>query len=88
VIPKAKPIEIEQGSSDASSAIRYTDKVYWGTAKELRLEEVPRYAYEDLKANNTIVGPAIVDEMDSTMVIKEGWQAVVTRNGYLVLTKL
>jgi N-methylhydantoinase A len=86
VVPKAKSIEIEEGNTDASHAIRCNDRVYFGTAKELEVEEIPRYEYEELKANNIIVGPAIVDEMDSTTVIKKGWQAVVTRNGYMVIS--
>jgi len=86
LIDKPKPVEVEEGGTDASHAIRANDRVYFGSARDLKIEEVARYAYENLKANNIVLGPAIVDEKDSTIVVKRGWQAAVTRNGYLVLS--
>lgn len=86
VIDKPDAIEIEEGDSDASRAIKVRDEVYFGTPRNLEKVEVPRYVYDELKANNFIKGPAIIDEMDATIVIKKGWQGLVTKNGYLVVT--
>lgn len=88
VIDKSKRFELEDGETDASHAITLVDKVYFSTSNGLELCEVNRYDYEELKANNVINGPAVIDEMDTTTIVKPGWQASVSKNGYLVLTKV
>lgn len=86
VIDKPEAAEIEEGDREASHAIRNREMVYFGTPRSLEEVEVPRYVYEELKANNLITGPAIIDEMDTTVIVKKGWQALVTKNGYLLIT--
>ena len=47
--------------------------------------EAPVYDRELLLADNRIAGPAIVSQFDSTTLVLPGWQAVVDRNGNLVM---
>lgn len=87
LVPMVPTANLASGSRDPSAALKVSEKVYFGTATELQRIEVPRYDYDRLKANNVIAGPAIVDEMDTTTVIKHGWQAQVTNHGYMLLTR-
>ncbi|MEX0988952.1 MAG: hydantoinase/oxoprolinase family protein [Actinomycetota bacterium] len=48
-----------------------------------RRGKVPILAREELRARNRIVGPAIVEEMDSTTVLLPGQTATVDRDGNL-----
>jgi 5-oxoprolinase (ATP-hydrolysing) len=48
----------------------------------------PLYQREDLRANDTLDGPAIVIETNATTVIEPGWQARVTAKDHLVLSRV
>jgi N-methylhydantoinase A len=50
-----------------------------------RPQRVPVYERERLRARNVLEGPAIVDQMDSTVVIGRGQRATVDREGNLWL---
>jgi 5-oxoprolinase (ATP-hydrolysing) len=47
----------------------------------------PLHRRENLKPGHTITGPAIIAEANATTVIEPGWQATVTQNDHLVLTR-
>ena len=49
--------------------------------------DVPVYRRQDLGAGATFAGPAIVEERETTTVIRPGWQAEVASDGSLVATK-
>ncbi|MSR15527.1 MAG: hydantoinase/oxoprolinase family protein [Gammaproteobacteria bacterium] len=49
--------------------------------------ETPVYDRGKLRAGNEIVGPAIINQYDSTTVLNPGWQGHLDRWGTLVLTK-
>lgn len=49
--------------------------------------EVPVFLRDDLGANAVIVGPAIIEQLDSTTVLLQGWQAIVLSSGSLLLTR-
>jgi 5-oxoprolinase (ATP-hydrolysing) len=49
-------------------------------------EEVPTYKFEELKPGHTILGPAIIVQSISTMVLEIGCTAVVTGDGDLDIT--
>jgi N-methylhydantoinase A len=49
--------------------------------------DVPVFLRDDLGANGTIVGPSIIEQLDSTTVVLEGWQAFVLDSGSLLLTR-
>ncbi len=38
-------------------------------------------------AGNTVAGPAIVEQYDSTTVIEPGWQGTIDRFGNLVMSR-
>jgi N-methylhydantoinase A len=70
------------GSSDASAAITGTRSVYLD-----REQQVTLYSRERLLAGNVVIGPAIVEQVDSTTLVLRGWRAVVDASGTLVLTR-
>lgn len=71
------------GGRNPSRALRSTRRVYF--------EEVggfidcPVYERAGLAPDNTIVGPAIVEQMDATTVILPGQEAMVDRHGNLII---
>jgi 5-oxoprolinase (ATP-hydrolysing) len=50
--------------------------------------EVPLYLRERLSAGETLTGPAIIAEANSTTVVDDGWRATVTRYGHLLLERV
>jgi len=52
-----------------------------------KYHDTPLYSRDRLRAGNLIAGPAIIAETNATTVIEPGWQAEVTRNNHLVLTR-
>jgi N-methylhydantoinase A len=73
---------VEPGDEDASAARRGSRDVHLA-----RTREVPLYSRERLRAGNIIHGPAIVEQLDSTTLILEGWYATVEPSGTLVLSR-
>ncbi len=49
--------------------------------------DVPVYRRQDLGVGATFAGPAIVEERETTTVIRPGWQAEVAPDGSLVATR-
>jgi N-methylhydantoinase A len=52
-----------------------------------RPRDVPLFSRDRLLAGNTIAGPAIVEQLDSTTLILPGWMAIVDASGALILTR-
>ena len=50
--------------------------------------ETPVYRRENLPINETLIGPAVVVEATSTIVIEPGWQGIQNDSGNLLLTRL
>ena len=74
---------VEKGGLDNNDARKDRRQVYFFEAKEtLPCEVYDRY---QLKCGNRIVGPAIVEEIDSTVLIHPGSHADVDRFGNLVI---
>ena len=70
---------------DPSAALREYTTVYF--PQEQGAVQCPIYARAKLRAGNEIIGPAIVDQYDSTTVVNPGWHGRVDQWGSLVLTK-
>lgn len=66
-------------------ALTGESEVVFGTSKQPEHLTVPRYDRTGLAAGNHIDGPAIVDQLDSTVVINPSWTATVLENGALSL---
>jgi len=49
--------------------------------------DVPVYRRQDLGVGAEFAGPAIVEERETTTVIRPGWRAEVTSDGSLVATR-
>ncbi len=77
---QAQQIELPESSPDPSPAK--------AGSRLVQLEaptSTPIYDRERLLAGNTIAGPAIIAQFDSTTLVLPGWQAVVDRSGNLVM---
>jgi N-methylhydantoinase A len=48
----------------------------------------PLYDRDGLRAGNEILGPAIIEQYDSTTVVNPGWSGQVDPWGTLVLSKV
>ncbi|MEU0602917.1 hydantoinase B/oxoprolinase family protein [Streptomyces sp. NPDC006393] len=49
--------------------------------------DVPLHRREDLAPGGTVTGPAIITEASATTVVDDGWQAVATDDGHLVMER-
>ncbi len=50
-------------------------------------DDVPLYRVEQLAAGNVIAGPAVLTDANATTVVEPQWQAEVTAQGHLLLTR-
>lgn len=87
-IGKPTPIkfaEITKGEEKPiASASRYKRNAYF--AESEGMVETNIYSGSELRAGNKIIGPAIVEEITTTIVIPPGYKAVVSRWGNLIIT--
>ena len=75
----------EEGGLDSSGALKDRRPVYFSEAQDtLPCEVYDRY---QLKCGNRITGPAIVEEIDSTVLIHPGGHADVDRFGNLLIER-
>jgi len=82
--PTLHMFEIEEGTEDPSGATKGKRSVYF---EELNgYADCPTFERSELKANNVISGPAIVEQMDATTVIPPYHTATVDRYGNLIIT--
>ncbi len=81
--PHVRPTELPATTTDIAAAKKGTRKVWFDAATAT---EVPVYERERLGRGATLIGPAIVEQMDATTIIPQGWQAEVDRQGNLILT--
>lgn len=81
-----EPLTIETGGTDPTHAERAESDVYFGSSAEPGTHTVKRYDREELAAGNVIEGPAIVDEPDSTVLIRPNWRAEVLRTRSILMT--
>jgi len=84
-IPRPQLRNLEEGDLDSSGAVKDRRHVYFSEAQEtLPCDVFDRY---QLKCGNRITGPAIVEEIDSTVLIHPGDYADVDRFGNLVIER-
>lgn len=81
--PKGQLLEIQGGSKDSQDAFKGLRAVYFDEYKEYR--ECRTYDRYLLKANNRLVGPAIVEQKDTTIVIPPDQKAAVDRFGNIII---
>ena len=79
--PRIAPTELASGSTDPSGALRSTSPIWVGGEHH----DAGVYDRLKLQANNVVVGPAIVAEMDSTTLVLPGHAATVHVSGSLLI---
>jgi N-methylhydantoinase A len=85
-IKKHVPPEIPKGSRNPErTAIKERREVYLDDVGKPFLCNI--YDREQLRSGNVIVGPAIIEEVDSTSLILPDWKASVDRYGNLFMRK-
>ena len=82
-VPKTRLRSIPAGSSDASVALKSHRSVYFNGG----FVETAIYCRDDLRANNVIEGPAIVEERVSTTVLPPGYRLLVDGYGNLIIER-
>lgn len=82
-IARSDLLEIEKGSANPQQAMKKMRLVYFEDSKSHK--NCPTYERSLLKANNVIVGPAIVEQMDTTIVIPPGYKANVDKYGNIII---
>ena len=75
------------GGGDPSDARTKTTAMVFATADGPQRMDVGAYARERLRADDQLAGPAVVHEMDSTVVISPGWAGKVRPDGTIRLTR-
>ncbi|UXY26314.1 hydantoinase B/oxoprolinase family protein [Streptomyces sp. HUAS TT20] len=67
------------GRTDAPETVRLHTGGAW--------RDVPLHRREDLPPGETVTGPAIITEASATTVVDDGWRAVTTDDGHLVMER-
>jgi N-methylhydantoinase A len=84
-IPTRPQTSAPPGDGDPRAAVTGRHTVIFGDAAGHEAHPVTTYDRDALRANDAIPGPAIVHEMDSTVVISPGWDGVVLPDGTIRL---
>ncbi len=79
--PRVRPVELPDGSGDASDARTDTTPVYVDGA----WVDAAVYDRLKLRARDVVTGPAVVTEMDSTTLVLPGHAAVTHPSGSLLI---
>jgi N-methylhydantoinase A len=76
---------VDSGDADPAAASSGSTRIVFGDAAG-GAAEVPAYERVRLLAGNRLEGPAVVHEMDSTVVVSRGWAGEVLGDGTLRLS--
>ncbi|WP_335980373.1 hydantoinase B/oxoprolinase family protein [Streptomyces sp. CA2R106] len=72
-----RPAQAPPAAQDATASL-YTQGAW---------REVPLRARESMRPGESVAGPAVITETNSTTVVDEGWQAAMAPEGHLVLRR-
>ena len=86
-IPELKWPHTEKSGEDAAAAIKYEKSVIFEVAGKPKPMTTKVYDRLRLKNGNTFAGPAIVEQMDSTVVVTPGWMATVDGFGNIIIAR-
>lgn len=84
-VPKPRIREFAVANRPVESAIRLRRAVWFG--KDAPTTDCPIYDRYLLAPGHEITGPAVIEEMDSTVTVYPGWRAEVDRFGNLVMRR-
>ena len=62
-------------------------KAYFLSDGKLLYLETPRYSRKDLLPGHNILGPAIIDQMDSTTMVLPDWKAKIDQMGNIIISR-
>jgi N-methylhydantoinase A/oxoprolinase/acetone carboxylase beta subunit len=82
-IPKPRLVERPLQTADSSHARKGTRKVTWGA----RTGEARIYNWESLQPGNQISGCAILEDVNTTYFVPEGWLMTIDHFGNAALTR-
>jgi N-methylhydantoinase A/oxoprolinase/acetone carboxylase beta subunit len=85
LMPALETPEVERGESSPQTALRHEGEAWFRVNGALEQVSTRYYDREALKAGNTLEGPAIVNQYDSTTVIPPGLTAEVDQYGNIVI---
>jgi N-methylhydantoinase A/oxoprolinase/acetone carboxylase beta subunit len=85
LMPELSTPEVEAGDASADDALRHEGEAWFLVEGSLEQMTTRYYEREALRAGNRLVGPAIVNQYDSTTVIPPGVEAHVDRFGNIVI---
>lgn len=82
-LPKPRVPELAFAGEDPAAALKGRRRAYFDG-----WTDCPVYAYERLGCGNRLAGPAIIEQVDSTIVIQPGNRARVDRYGNVIIEVL
>jgi N-methylhydantoinase A/oxoprolinase/acetone carboxylase beta subunit len=85
LMPELSTPEVEVGDQSPDDALRHEGEAWFLVEGALEQMATRYYEREALRAGNRLVGPAIVNQYDSTTVIPPGVEAHVDRFGNIVI---
>jgi len=85
-IPELKWPHSAESGADAQAAFKYQKDVIFDVSGNAERLATKVYERSRLRAGNVIVGPAIVEQMDTTTVVAPGWTARVEGFGNIIIT--
>ena len=85
LMPQLSTPEIEAGGESSESALRFENDAWFLVDGVLERVSTRYYDRTELRAGNRLVGPAIVNQFDSTTVIPPGIEAHIDRHGNIVI---
>ena len=83
-MPKPRLVERPLQGADSSHARKGTRKVLWGSSKG----EAQIYNWEALRPGNRVNGCAVLEDVNSTYFIPEGWEMIMDRFGNGALSRI
>jgi N-methylhydantoinase A/oxoprolinase/acetone carboxylase beta subunit len=85
LMPQLSTPEIEAGGESPDDALRFEGDAWFLVDTTLEQVSTRYYDRAELRAGNRLVGPAIVNQYDSTTVIPPGIEAHIDRHGNIVI---
>jgi len=82
-VSKGQMFEIEKGSLSAEQARKKDRMVYFEEHKDY--VDCPIFERSLLKSNNVLIGPAIIEQMDTTIVVPPDQKAKVDKFGNIII---
>ena len=84
-MPELKVPEVEKSDGDAGRALHHEAEAWFRVDGELVQVPTRYYDRSKLRAGDTIDGPGIINQYDTTTVLPPGFSAEIDRFGNIVM---